>query len=341
MKTGRIVKLTVYSTATAAFVAFAVLLYVRLTSLSGRGFDADRYWAMVTFGVPVMFITAAFSFVMAIRQVFLLVGAGKAEREERAISGLNLTKNGDSGQNETQDGGAFAEGSHTDARMPEGDAQTAAPIDSYIDSDDETARAGQSSPSAAPESARTDGKRRKLTRKEKRKRKLLMEKEKKTHRHFGSFFGVAVAVITLVFCGFYAIWAAFPNNLCFHDYTFKDAADEGKTEDDYLRSYRFYQDYLGKPYYIYEYDNVEYKVRLADKRKEGNATVYVFSLDTQHKKLLDYLFNRTVTVTVRTEVRYYDDGHILVTHSERTANTQGDNEKVSERVYENKNYAYR
>ena len=165
----------------------------------------------------------------------------------------------------------------------------------------------------APEKKRESEK--KLTRAERKRRKLLAEAAVKKKRRTG-WFSVAVCVISTVFCIVYSVWARFPAPVCFHNYAYSVSENGTEPQVGEIRNFRFYADYLGTPFFVFAFsedgsDEVDVKAISSEKTEE--TTVYTFYGHRAYAKPIDKLRNKITGVWVFAEVTYHEsDSHISV-----------------------------
>ena len=204
----------------------------------------------------------------------------------------------------------------------------------------------QATPAAAPsapaavqapaESAdRKAEKGKKKTSAERRRDKLLKEDGKKPE----GWASVVVLILCTVVLALYSVWSFFPDRLCFHNYAYNLSANESP-EIGEIKNYRFYQDYLGRPYFIFGFDEENVlKVGMVSRKAEGDTVVYKFHAEKTYAKIVDkYILNKYTTVTVDMEVVYYvSDAHVVVNHhAERTRDGV-----ITTYSYEGKIYSYK
>ena len=180
----------------------------------------------------------------------------------------------------------------------------------------------------------------KLTRAEKRRRRLLEDDEEKSAKQSAAPAAIAFALVCacLIFCVAYSCWAAFPHRLCFHSYAYNITENGSEPEYKEIKTYRFYQSYLGKPYLLYSFDGVkEFRVPLVSEKEEGGYTVYNFHGESKYAKIVDRWRDKFTYVVCDVEVFYYSDGHIVVGH--RAVKQRDGKETVYD--YSGKIYSYR
>ena len=90
-------------------------------------------------------------------------------------------------------------------------------------------------------------------------------------------------------------------------------------EDGEIRIYRFYQEYSGKPYYIYKEGDREFHIPLIGKERGvddgGEYVLYKFSTKERYAKVLDCALKKFTDLEVNLEVYYYpSDTRIKVNH---------------------------
>ena len=177
----------------------------------------------------------------------------------------------------------------------------------------------------------------KLTAAEKRKQKLLEDEPKKK----GGKFGWVVLTVGFVFGVYFSVWANFPKELCYHNYTYNTTAN-GEITDSEPRTFRFYQDYGFSPYFVYVHQTKEFKVPLVSEVKGsdsiGEYVEYKFSLNEKYAKILDCALDRFTYIVVDTTVKHYKkDGRIVVSQTVKKNRL----EESLEQSFENKVYTYK
>ncbi|MBP5307658.1 MAG: hypothetical protein J6Z34_00795 [Clostridia bacterium] len=175
--------------------------------------------------------------------------------------------------------------------------------------------------SAKRENGENEGKRKeKLTRAEKRKRKLLSDEGERSVRNSSALKYISLAVVSLcvVFCAYVSCWAAFPHRLCFKSYAYNITENGDEAEFKEIKNYRFYQSFIGKPYLVYSFDGVKegyFDLKLVSVEKDDNCILYKFHGEKTYAKIADRLRKVFTYVVSEVEVYYYpEDGHISVNH---------------------------
>lgn len=163
----------------------------------------------------------------------------------------------------------------------------------------------------------------KLSRSEKRREKLLNDESEKVKKKKDK--GIVIIAIVAVFCAIYAAWGFFPCKISFHNYAYDTSvnplADVGE-----ITNYRFYSDYLGRPYYLYNVSSgKDIRVNFTKKEKgsdeRGEYVLYEFYGEEKYAKVLDCALNRHTTAKCTLLVYRYDDDVIKIEHhAEKTRN---------------------
>ncbi len=180
----------------------------------------------------------------------------------------------------------------------------------------------------------------KLTKAEKRRAKLLAQETKRSSKKRD--FGIVIISIVLCFCAFYAGWAFFPNELCFHNFAYNTLLNT-PAETNEITNYRFYANYIGTPYYLYSLNgSKEIYVPLISKEngsdETGEYVVYNFYGEESYAKLVDQLKDKYTTVTCRLSVYYYTEtSAIKIDHHGEKKRA----EKVETYSYSGKFYHYK
>ena len=189
------------------------------------------------------------------------------------------------------------------------------------------------------ETTEEEKKNKKLTRSEKRREKLLSDDEQKIKKKTDK--GIVCIAIIAVFCAIYAAWAFFPCKISFHNYSYDTSVNPVAGIDE-ITNYRFYSDYLGRPYYLYAVSSekdirVNYTGKEKGSDERGEYVKYTFYGEEKYAKILDCALNRHTTATCSLTVYSYADSVIKIEHhAEKTRN--GVTEKYD---YSGKYYRYK
>ena len=303
MKVKNAVFLVLYSLCVILFVVFVSSLSSLLKMMQTRTFDIAEHWKLIVFGVVSSFSVAVYSLVKGIILVVNLVGS--IERKPKEDDWNAVSANAQNSSDENEQSSAEEEGENASSRSGDENRREVPPSDTQ-------GERAQSSPQTA---VRNQGQpQKKLTRKQKKKLKLLQDdKPKKKKKSIGIVFVCAC----IVFCGYFSVWCISPNELCYHIYAYSQVNEP--IEDGEIRIYRFYQEYSGKPYYIYKEGDREFHIPLAHKEKGtddgGEYVLYKFSTKERYAKVLDCALKKFTDLEVNLEVYYYpSDTRIKVNH---------------------------
>lgn len=276
--------LGLYFACVVAFIVFAVGLAAIFAQMRTHGFELTEYWQLAVFGfVPSLAVCAYAALMFVMTGIKIIRSIKHGEDEENPV---NLTKTG--GEEQPQAENAPIECEDSKEEIPE------ATVCEKIE------------------------KPKKLTFRERRRQKLL-EDEKPKKKSSGAF-GVFMVCASLVFCCWFSVWAHSPNELCFHKYTYSEVNVQADADE--ISNYRFYQDALGRPYYIQEtsggnrHFKVPMKSRTEGEDASGKYVLYTFHTEEKYAKVLDCALENFSYLTVDIEVYYYKkDAHIVVNHT--------------------------
>lgn len=311
----KVLSLIIYAFCLATAVLFLTGLLTCFPAIAMDGFDLSEYWLLTVFGIPLSLVAAVLSLVRGMKAAMVIVkGIGEPASDE-----------------DDEESADDTERKPASSRAQEGKADNAKEIETSAASQKE-ARVGR----------KPDGK--KLTRAERRREKLLRADDEKKKSGSG---GLVFAAIMAVFCMIYGVWVFCPHRLAFHNYVHTDASY--KLEEGEIRNFRFYQSYLGKPYFIYhdEKSNKDFDVGLAGKKRGsdelGEYIDYFFRSEVQYAKLLDCAMKRYSDIKIEVNVRYYEaDAHIVVdSYFQKIYNGNEEHGNSYERRFNGKVYAYR
>jgi len=303
MKVKNTVFLVLYSLCIISFIVFVSSLSSLLKVMQTRTFDVAEHWKLIVFGVVSSFSVAVYSLVKGIILTVNLVGS--IERKPKGDDWNAVSANAQNSSEENEQSNADEEVGNS---APQGEAES----DRAVQPSDGQSVATQSSPQADSQSSGQPQK--KLTRKQKKKLKLLQDdKPKKKKKSIGIVFVCAC----IVFCGYFSAWCISPNELCYHIYAYSQV--NAPIEDGEIRIYRFYQEYSGKPYYIYKEGYREFHIPLVGKEKGtddgGEYVLYKFSTKERYAKVLDCALKKFTDLEVNLDVYYYpSDTRIKVNH---------------------------
>ncbi len=160
---------------------------------------------------------------------------------------------------------------------------------------------------------------RKAARARRRRERLLKESKRRVP---SGAFGLVMVILVTALTVFYSCWLFFPSPICFHNYIFNESVN-GKIDSvgGEIFSYKFYQDYLGRPYYIHTDVESERAFRIPLESKimssdeVGDYVLYTFYGEERFAKILDAAMDKHSELTVKLEIKYYKkDSHIVVSH---------------------------
>ena len=307
----KIAKLVLYLLCVVSFIVFVVGLANRFSFIKKHGFDLTEYWAIVVFGLIFSFVAAMYSLVKAIAEITPVIRA-RRNAKDSADEWQNPVNPTLSAQNDGEVGVVdtvaepLPEESESPVFVESGNDEAPAPV--VVSCENATEKEAVSKP-------------KRLSHRERKKQRIL-EDEGVLNQRINGMFGIFAVAVMTVFCIFYSVWSIFPNRLAFHNYSYNEAAN-GQAFDpngDGIRNLRFYQDYLGRPYFIHVEGDREVEVELSSTTRgedeTGEYILYHFYTEKDYAKILDKLTDKITYLTVDMQVYYYvTDAHIVVTYT--------------------------
>lgn len=297
MKKKTIARLVVYGSSVIACTVFMIGLFTLFGRIRLHLFDLTEYWVIAVFGSIIALICLVNSTVRTGICIGSLVKQIKAEKQ---ITPVNPTLNG------VEEGEAAQNPPECAAEKSCGDT-----------AEGEELKAEEEKPLSVDVEAEADKGRVKLSRKERRLKKLLEEDDKP--KKADDRLGLVLMAIICVLAVLYGAWTFAPNRICHHNFAYSLTANSIEDDEDIIKSYKFYQDYLGKPYFVFTEGDKSIHVPLQSTAKGsdkvGKYVLYTFYANERYAKILDCAFDNYTDLEVTAYVYYYTaDSHISVTH---------------------------
>ncbi len=335
MEKKNIFKLALYGGCALFFVTFVCGVANLFSVMSARGFDLTEYWALIVFGVGISLIAAVYSL---INGLVIAIGFFRKRRLDAKVdkSPINHALSADFKNSTVYEDGSPYKDAQTDnstqISVEEGEVVYAPKTADVVFAEDRQA-------DTQSLSQKKQKKKRRMTFAERRRQKLLKEEEPKRKNGITGF--VVIAIITIG-CLYYTFWSIAPHKLCYHTYTYNQAENNSLPEQGEIKTYRFYQDYLGKPYFVYLDNDREFKVSLVSSKRGkddvGEYILYHFATEEEYAKVLDCALDKFTYLTVELDAYYYvADAHLVINH--RAIRTRTGVETVYE--HSGKIYSYK